>query len=211
MTLNNIIPIPLYHGTDRKILNYSENERAEIQNICSTISDYIYHLLVEDGLSLSSLAKYKNKRLSEIGDYWPQVIDAFQRYDSRKKGSKLYQYGSIYLTGDRKKAEGFARNAFVMGEQGNIAYWLYLAASNIWNLKELNPDMKRLFISFENLIEKPRIPVLLTFIRIQKDDLLREHGEEINWEMWGDLITGLSFRLKANSKTSLLDGKVEYL
>ena len=211
MALNNAIPIPLYHGTDRKILNYSENERIEIQNICFTISDYIYHLLVEDGLSLSSLSKYKNKRLSEIGDYWPRVIDVFQRYDSRKKGSKLYQYGYIYLTGDREKAENYARNAFVMGEQGNIAYWLYLAASNIWNLKELNPDMKRLFISFENLIEKPRIPVLLTFIGIQKDDLLREHGEEINWEMWGNLITGLSFRLKANSKTSLLDGKVEYL
>lgn len=207
----NTIPIPLYHGTDKKVLDYSENERVEIQNICLMISDYTYHLLAEDGMSMSSLSSYKAKHISEIGDCWPRVINAFQKHGSRKNSSKLYQYSSLYLTGDKHKAEGYARNAFIMGEQGDNAYWLYLAASRIWNLKEYNPDMGDLVADFEKLIAKPHLPVILTFNRVLKEDLLGERGETIDWEMWGDAITRLSYRLKGNSSIGLLDGQIEYL
>ena len=211
MNTSNTIPVPLYHGTDKKIIGYSEKERAEIQELCVAISEYLYHLVSEDGLSIYSPSRYKSKRLAEIGDYWYHFIDAFQRYDSRKKGSNLYQYGSLYLTGDREKAESYARNAFIMGEQGKVAYWLYMGASCIWDLKKCKPDMNKLFDRFEKLIDKPHIPVLITFDSILKEDLLEEQGCDIDWEMGNDLIKGFSFRLKPNSITTFSDGKIEYL
>lgn len=205
------IPVPLYHGTDKKIIDYSEKERIEIQELCVAISEYLYHLVSEDGLSVYSPSKYKTKRLAEIGDHWYPFFDAFQRYDSRKKGSNLYQYGSLYLTGDRKKAELYARNSFIMGEQGKVAYGLYLGASCIWDLKKCKPDMNDIFKRFEELIDKPPIPVIITFNSILKDDLLEERGYEIDWEMGDDLLKGFSFRLKPNSITNISDGKIEYL
>ena len=205
------MPIPLYHGTDKKVLDYSRNERIEIQALCVSISDYAYQLFSEDGLSVFSPSKYKAKRISEIGEYWLYMLDAFQRYDSRKNGSNLYEYGSLYLTGDKGKAKWYARGAYILGEQGKTAYWLYTAASKIWNLKACNPYMSRRFERFEELIAKPRIPVILTFNDIPKNDLFSEKGEEIDWKTWGYLLTDLSYRLKTNSATTITDGKIEYL
>lgn len=205
------ISIPLYHGTDKKVLDYSRDERIEIQALCVSISDHAYQLLSEDGLSVFSPSKYKAKRLSEIGEYWTHVINAFQKYDSRKNGSKLYEYGSLYLTGDKGKAKWYARGAYVLGEQGKTAYWLYTAASRIWDLKACDPYMSRRFERFEELIAKPRIPVILTFNDIPKNDLLSEKGEEIDWKTLGYLLTDLNYRLKNDSTTTIFDGKIEYL
>ena len=207
----NTVPITLYHGTDKKLLDYSEKERSEIQKLCTQISDYCYYRFLDDGLSIFSLSNYKTKRGSEIGDRWSQFLSAFQKYDSRKKNSTLYQYGSLYLTGDRKKAEGYARNSFIMGEQGIVAYWLYVAASRVWDLKRTSQDLVEMFESFESLTTKPSIPIVLTFTNIPKDDLLSERGEEIEWEALGNIITGLSYRLIPGGSTCITNGTVEYL
>ena len=207
----NTVPITLYHGTDKKLLDYSEKERIEIQKLCNQISDYCYYRFLDDGLSIYSPTNYKTKRGSEIGDCWYHFLDAFQKYDSRKKGSNLYQYGFLYLTGDRKKAENYARNAYIMGEQGSVTYWLYVAASKVWDLQMTNRDLVDLLESFERLITKPHIPILLVFTNIPKEDLLSERGKEIQWETWGDCITGLSYRLKSRGSTSIVNGIVEYL
>jgi hypothetical protein len=208
--LINTVPITLYHGTDKKLLDYSEKERSEIQKLCTQISDYCYYRFLDDGLSIFSLSNYKTKRGLEIGDCWSQFLSAFQKYDSRKKNSTLYQYGVLYLTGDRKKAEVYARNSFIMGEQGIVAYWLYVAASKVWDLKRTSQDLVGMFESFESLTTKPSIPIVLTFIDIPKDDLLSERGEEIEWEALGNIITGLSYRLIPGS-TCIANGTVEYL
>ena len=208
MTSINTVPIPLYHGTDKKLLEYSEKERIEIQKLCNQISDYCYYRFVDDGLSIFSLTNYKTKRESEIGDCWSYFLDVFQKYDSRKRGSNLYQYGSLYLTGDRKKAEVYARNSFIMGEQGIVAYWLYVAASRVWDLKRTSQDLVEMF---ESLTTQPSIPIVLTFTNIPKDDLLSERGEEIDWEALGNIITGLSYRLIPGGSTCITNGTVEYL
>lgn len=207
----NTVPITLYHGTDKKLLDYSEKERIEIQKLCNQISDYCYYRFLEDGLSIFSLTNYKTKRGSEIGNCWCHFLYAFQKYDSRKKGSNLYQYGFLYLTGDRKKAENYARDAYIMGEQGIVAYWLYVAASKVWDLQRNSQDLVDMLKKFESLIAKPSIPILLTFTNVPKDDLLDERGKEIQWEAWGDSITGLSYRLKPRGLTSIVNGTVEYL
>ena len=204
----NTVPIALYHGTDKKLLEYSEKERIEIQKLCNQISDYCYYRFVDDGLSIFSLTNYKTKRESEIGDCWSNFLDVFQKYDSRKRGSNLYQYGSLYLTGDRKKAEVYARNSFIMGEQGIVAYWLYVAASRVWDLKRTSQDLVEMF---ESLTTQPSIPIVLTFTNIPKDDLLSERGEEIEWEALGNIITGLSYRLIPGGSTCITNGTVEYL
>ena len=205
------VPITLYHGTDKKLLDYSEEERIAIQKLCTQISDYCYYLFLDDGLSIFSPTNYKIKRGSEIGDSWSYFLNAFQKYDTRKKDSPLYQYDFLYLTGDRKKAENYARNANIMGEQGIVAYWLYVAASRVWDLQRTSQDLVELIESFQILTTKPSIPILLTFTNIPKDDLLSERGEEMQWEAWGDSITGLSFRLKPEGTTCIVNGTVEYL
>ena len=207
----NTVPISLYHGTDKKLLDYSEKERLEIQKLCNHISDYCYYRFLDDGLSIFSLTNYKIKRGSEIGDCWSQFLNAFQKYDSRKKNSTLYQYGSLYLTGDRKKAENYARNSYIMGEQGIVAYWLYVAASKVWDLQGTSQDLIELLERFESLTAKPSIPILLTFTNIPKADLLSERGKEIQWEALGDSITGLSYRLKPGGATCIANGTIEYL
>ena len=58
-----------------------------------------------------------------------------------------------------------------MGEQGIITYWLYVAASKVWDLKRDSQDLVELFERFERLTEKPSIPILLTFTNIPKNDI----------------------------------------
>ena len=65
--------------------------------MCNQISDYCYYRFLDDGLSIFSLTNYKTKREPEIGDCWRNFLDVFQKYDSRKRGSNLYQYGPLYL------------------------------------------------------------------------------------------------------------------
>ena len=98
-----------------------------------------------------------------------------------------------------------------MGEQGIVAYWLYVAASRVWGLKRTSQDLVEMFESFESLTTKPSIPIVLTFTNIPKDDLLSERGEEIDWEALGNIITGLSYRLIPGGSTCITNGTVEYL
>ena len=209
--MNKKVPAILYHGTDKKIIDYSEVERSEIQGLCTDVSNYLYQLFRDDGLSISTLFNYKAKRIAEIGDCWYSFLDAFQKYDSRKKGSHLYQYGSLYLTGDREKAAGYAKRSFIMGEQGNVAYWLFRSASKIWNMKKLSPSYSNLFERFEKLTLLPRFPIILSFDDIMFDDLLSEEGVKLSWEMCENLPLYSSFRLKPDSKTSIQDGRIEYI
>ena len=205
------VPAVLYHGTDKKVIDYSERERNEIQGLCAAVTDYLYNLFCDDGLSVSTLFKYKAKRFEEIGDCWPGFLDAFQKFDSRKKGSKLYQYGSLYLTGDRQKAVDYAKRSFILGEQGNIAYWLFQAASKIWDLNKLDPHYSDLLEWFEKLTLLPRIPIILSFDDVLVDELLSEAGEKLNWEMCRNKLNYSSFRLKSDSKTTINDAIIEYI
>lgn len=198
----------LYHGTDYKTLNYSQEERTNVRNLCLSISDYVYGLFVNDGFSVYSPSKYQVKRGPELGDCWDKLSRAFQKYDSRKKGSTLYQYDSLYLTGLRERAVHYAEDGFIFGEQGDVAYWLYSSAKKIWNLDEINPSMRREFALFDWYSERERIPVLLVFENVPISDLLSEKGEKAAPELFG---LGLSYRLTRDSSIGIQNARIEKL
>ncbi len=43
MSTTKVVPVTLYHGTDKKILDYSDMERSDIQKLCVEVSDTVYH------------------------------------------------------------------------------------------------------------------------------------------------------------------------
>ena len=44
------------------------------------------------------------------------------------RGASLYEHGALFLTSDPGKAENYAKRAFICGETGYSAYWLYRGA-----------------------------------------------------------------------------------
>lgn len=177
-------PNDLFHGTDKKVLSYSQEKRDGIKTLCINIAEYFYQRFLEDGMSVLSISQYKEKRSAVIKDDWINFLRSFQQYDSHRRGSEYYQYDCFYLTTSKDRAKRYARLSFIYGEIGSIADCLYRSAKKIWGIRDLSDSSEsihQMITTFEAIRSKVPEPVILSFGKIPKMYLLRENGEHIDW------------------------------
>ena len=180
--IKRIFPKELYHGTDSCIFYSSDEERTRRRILCSDISEYLYQKFVADGMSVYRLTEYKKKRIDQIGNIWFKFCDSFQKYDSFRNKSPLYEYDSFYVTNSKARAERYARSSFVFGEKGDIAFWLYNTAIKVWDIKaEMNCEMQNKAQQFEIICNEKPNPIIIVFENVPEQWLLREDGKEIDW------------------------------
>lgn len=196
------LTIPLYHGTDRKVLAMSPEERTEAKKSAFVLINYYFNVFIQNGFEfkdyrITSKPEYDkhNQELREkLGIFERETWDAYTVACLLNKPD--YQYESFYLTGDYDKACRYARRAAYFGEIGSVAYRLWHGATLLNYTSELHTiesDLQKL----QSIWELPNKPVLIKFPYLEKNQLLDEKGVEvINNTLPDELLVKLSFRLK---------------
>ena len=200
----------LFHGTDLRIINYSDSERQNICQLCYDISMYCYNRFIADGLSFLQMGKKREEYYQLNQNEWKALLDCFQMFDSRVRKSEYYNYNSIFVTNNRNRAIRYAGKASIMGEQGYVTQILYSCATRLWNFEDIDDErLQDEFKQFKTLMEKDPKPVVLVFRNVLEDDLLKEDGRIINWDDFRSIYTDdkatNSFRVSASSKLCLSD------
>lgn len=131
---------PLYHGTDARIVQMSDNERSNFRHSCEIASAYLWQILnpyIEKyGFSLDIF----KEPLSTNQTCYRNLLNAVTCYSASINGNIQYQYGdAFYLTNMRDMAERYAYRSFAFGETGLLPYRMYDAVRQL-NLKEWNPS-----------------------------------------------------------------------
>ncbi len=132
--------VPLYHGTDSRILAMSPEERRIFREDCLLATDFLWTLfepyfsgrcevpLNEPGLEGKTKLEMKLKELKGPLQFdldqtrYNNLFDALHRIAAQKRGSEQYQYDNFYLTNDLDRAIDYAKKAFAFGEVGLNAY-----------------------------------------------------------------------------------------
>ncbi|MEE1059787.1 MAG: hypothetical protein U0K92_10490 [Treponema sp.] len=193
---------PLYHGTDRKVLSMSYEERTSAKNSAFALINYYYNVFIQNGFEFKDYRitskpeydKHKQELREKLRIFERETWDAYTVACLLNKPD--YQYESFYLTGDYDKACRYAKRAAYFGEIGSVAYRLWHGATLLNYTSELNTiesDLQKL----QSIWELPNKPVLIKFPDLEKNQLLNERGEELfNSNLPDSLYTKLSFRLK---------------
>lgn len=196
------LSIPLYHGTDRKVLAMSPKERVEAKKSALALINYYFNVFVQNGFEFKDFRitskpehdKHKQELREKLGIFEGETWDAYSVASLLNK--PLYQYESFYLTGDYDKACRYAKRATYFGEIGSVAYRLWHGATLLDYICEHNTAESDLQM-LQSIWEIPNKPVLIKFKDLEKNQLLNERGEEVfNSNLPDSLYTKLSFRLK---------------
>ena len=196
------LTIPLYHGTDKKLLSLTKEQRDSLKKSAFTVIHYYYKLYNEKSFELHTVAPWENQKMDnnrknqqkKLGEYYHTTWDAYTVACLLNKPN--YQYDAFYLTGDYDKACRYARHSTYFGEIGYVVFRLWNGA-NLLGYKTDNLLIQEELKNLQNIWNQKGEPVLIRFDNIEQEFLLTEKCNEIeNWDNMESLLAGLSFRLK---------------
>ena len=97
--------------------------------------------------------------------------------EANENGSQYYQYGDLYLTGDKNKARRYALSSFAGGEIGLIAYRLIQGAEILgWDSCNNDESLKKTIESIKSFAEAQAIPVVIPISDLSLDGFLSYNG-----------------------------------
>ncbi len=179
------LTIPLYHGTDIKNLELTENERDVLKQSILKVNDFFKTLYSSNDFKISYYSPESHAHeqfLQErLGNDYLAVSKFYDIVNSAYKFPQ-YQYGNIYLTGDYFKARNYAKRANYFGELGLIAYKLWKSAELLGYEYDKN-DISIEINKCKNFWEKPAKPVVLKFSNLQKEQLITDDGKQKGIDM----------------------------
>lgn len=196
--MNEKLDLNLYHGTDARLIAMTESERCEYLSNCQKVIDYLwdtykpYHLTYEDVetelngnkayVSRSKLEIYYKNYITERSDenLWLNILDKLIILQIKEIGNQQYQYGDLYLTGDKNKAINYAYSSFAGGEIGLIAYRLIQGAEILgWIDADKQSDIYELIGKIKLFATSDPKPVVLKVKDIDVDKLLLDNGRPL--------------------------------
>ena len=146
----------LYHGTDKKILRMPEKEREKRAFLCKQIADYSYNILQKNDVVVSPYTEKQKKAKEVLSDIWFDLWNqGIIRYTGWMNENPLYQYDYLYVSNNDDRAASYAKNSFIFGERGNVAYRLYQGAKRFNDMvaKSIGDDTNNkqlLILPFDN-------------------------------------------------------------
>lgn len=103
--------------------------------------------------------------------------------EANENGSQYYQYGDLYLAGDKNKARHYAFSSFAGGEIGLIAYRLIQVAEILgWDSCNNDESLKKTIESIKSFAEAQAIPVVIPISDLDMDYLFYEMGGSVKNE-----------------------------
>lgn len=212
----------LYHGTDARFVRMSKEERMEYLDKCKKVIDYLWELFqplwqkevqqvtLPNGAKIfdSSSRKIEQLKSNFINageqELYSRLLSRLSMVDSWKGGSKWYQYDFLCVTGDKEKAERYAKRSFAGGEFGYIAYDLICGAEflNLFT-NEILEEIS-LYIEEIKIFSNSQEPIVITIDDLAPEFLYVETSDKPFSEIPSVLIKHLSFKYK-NEYTLNLD------
>ena len=123
------------------------------------------------------------KQQEVFGSAAPLVVDAFICASSMKANSTWFEYDSVYTTFDPDNAFRYAKRAYICGELGYIAHYLYLG---LLCCGIERPEMTVEEESARDIIlaaaKEPSDPVVYMYIGIEKERIRKENGQPLCWD-----------------------------
>lgn len=166
--------IPLYHGTDRRILSKSLEERQVLRKACDVLIEF-YSPVVRE---YTSTHKYKDNPIPLMY----RLMDCDSVAYCKLSNSKLYEYDATYLTGDLSKAIRYARRAMIYGELGYVVSTFILATKEFGlALPLMNEEQKKAYELITQYMKEPSQPVVLVFQNIDKSLMKYDDNIDVNW------------------------------
>lgn len=200
----------LYHGTDKKILRMPEKEREERACLCKQIADYSYSILQKNDVVVSPYTEKQKKAKEVLSDIWFDLWNqGIIRYTGWMNENPLYQYDYLYVSNNYDRAASYAKNSFIFGERGNVAYRLYQGAKRFNDFfTEMPDEINTSLQAFNEMVEEERGPVVVILDNLRKEDIQTETGKDIDWDGHEDFISDKdvirSFRIINNRKYDLV-------
>ena len=205
--------VPLYHGTDSRILAMSPEERRIFREDCLLATDFLWTLfapyyfgrcevpLNKPGLEGITTLEPKLIELKEPLQYdlnqtrYVNLSNALYRIDAQKRGCEQYQYDNFYLTNLLDRAINYAKSAFAFGEVGLNAYRLLDAAAMI-KFSEWKPDQKtaQAIEKIKRFGEAKPCPIVLVVTVYDPANLRMEDGSDLRFPLKPDSRSFYSFR-----------------
>jgi hypothetical protein len=116
------------------------------------------------------------------------LMSAVNTCVGRSSKTKLYQYGDLYLTLYKWRAENFAKKAYAGGEFALAVYRLYRCAIKIgFDNWHPNKDQQEAINTVTSFAESVPAPVVFEFHNLDPKMLMAENGLEIPIDMIGDI------------------------
>ena len=170
--------IPLYHGTDSRILAMSSDERKFFKQDCLLAIDYMWPFF--EPYYPSIFAPSLNLPFDVDDEEETELRDLIYIINSLKNDNKLFQYDYFYLTNSLERAIDYAKNAFAFGEVGFLAYSL-LNVTPKFQFKDWNPDQMttQALARIKKFGEAKPSPVILVFTNYILENLRDEKGKPI--------------------------------
>lgn len=201
---------PLFHGTNTKALNMSNEERKNAYIVCKYVARLSYDFLIKTHITSKNkdinelnkniellrqtlenpnaegykLAKDNIDNLFDNIDDKESIVTAIRLFYYLDANDKYFEYGDYYLTLDLNRAKEYALNGTSFGEISVIANNLYIQAKHDGILNELTDNDKEMIASFEKVINNTGDPIVLKYEVIYEDELLHENGDEVTEEEW---------------------------
>lgn len=206
--------IPLYHGTDKRMVLMSKEAREKYLKSCISMIAHLRNILtpyleweqIEHVRCGVKMYDYKHKIMSyqslieEQGgkvlwtNFYQTLLLSEAVLNKEENHSCMnFKYGDLYLTGDKNKAINYARRAFAGGEQGLFAYRLIQGTEILGMLHLDSSEIEQNVNTIKMFAESEPQPVVLKVSNIDYDCLLLESGEPVNIEE-DFLLKGLSYR-----------------
>lgn len=177
---SNELFIPLYHGTDKNILNMSTDERKEMKDTCSILLHELLKICRKENINISTICqKLRSKNCSPF--QVSRLSNVYLRSECAVNNASLYQYNDIYVTNNLARAWQYAKRSYILGEYGDNAYFLYNTLQILGCEVDNNIDAKTaqtLDMVKKAALRKPQ-PIIVQITGIDKDCLLSENGKHI--------------------------------
>lgn len=171
--------IPLFHGTDRAIYEMGQEKRAELREACLTVIDCLLPVYVShDFRGMTS-----QEQDAVLGGLRVRILDAYSKATYRRDNSPLYQHDNVYLSFDPNDATVYAQYAWVCGELGYIAYWLWRGTELLgYTLPSMTDKQAKALQMVRDAGARTPDPVTLMFCDIPKENLKTDRGDDIDWD-----------------------------
>ena len=180
----------LFHGTDHRILTMSDAARRDLLMSCRDFCGKAWNVIsphIHEGSMDSLRGDLDDEKHSQMR------LGVSMYYNSCIRSSRLFEYGSLYLTSSLDEAWKYAERARHFGETGFMAYGMALALDNaVKVMAEPSSVHTKLPGELVSFIEEEPQPTVVRVDRYEPDLLLTETGEKI--KVSKGIVFGSSFR-----------------
>lgn len=170
--------IPLFHGTDRALYVMGAEKRQALRMACGIVIDFL--LPIYESHNFEAISSQNKSAI--LGALHVKVLNAYSKATLRHNNCATYQYNETYLTFDPDKANTYAQNAWVCGELGYVAYWLWRGMEPLkYVLPSLTIDQMHALELVKAAGTRTPNPIVLAFFNVPKERLRTEKGDHIDW------------------------------